>query len=85
MSGAIFAFVSLLVMVSLLFSWTSIGSKTIQGIQGRYFLPFMLILLTAARGRWISLTTRIDRGIAAAAVSGQLLTIMYVIKQVTTV
>lgn len=39
MSGAIFAFVSLLVMVSLLFSWTSIGSKTIQGIQGRYFLP----------------------------------------------
>ena len=28
---------------------------------------------------------RIDRGIAAAAVSGQLLTIMYVIKQVTTV
>ena len=61
------------------------GHVSIEGVQGRYFLPFMLILLTAARGRWISLTTRIDRGIAAAAVSGQLLTIMYVIKQVMTV
>lgn len=40
-SGAIFLFVSVLVMVSLLLDWTWIGSKTIQGIQGRYFLPVL--------------------------------------------
>lgn len=74
-----------LILLGMLFQWTPMGHVSIEGVQGRYFLPFMLILLTAARGRWISLTMRIDRGIAAAAVSGQLLTIMYVIKQVTTV
>ena len=74
-----------LILLGMLFQWTPMGHVSIEGVQGRYFLPFMLILLTAARDRWISLTTRIDRGIAAAAVSGQLLTIMYVIKQVTTV
>ena len=42
-SGAIFLFVSVLVMVSLLLDWTWIGSKTIQGIQGRYFLPVLPI------------------------------------------
>ena len=41
MSGAIFLFVSVLVMVSLLLDWTWVGSKTIQGIQGRYFLPVL--------------------------------------------
>ena len=74
-----------LILLGMLFQWTPMGHVSIEGVQGRYFLPFMLILLTAARGRWISLTTRIDRGIAATTVSGQLLTIMYVIKQVTTV
>ena len=77
-------------MIGLGFSITYGVGKTLvsyyaDGKNTKQFLPFMLILLTAARGRWISLTMRIDRGIAAAAVSGQLLTIMYVIKQVTTV
>lgn len=33
----------LLVMASLFFDWTSVGSMTIQGIQGRYFLPVLPI------------------------------------------
>ena len=74
-----------LTLLGMLFQWTPFGHVSIEGVQGRYFLPFMLILLTACKNRGILLERRIDRGIAVAAASGQLLTLIYIIRQVTMV
>lgn len=74
-----------LILLGMLLQWTPMGHVSIEGVQGRYFLPFLLILLTACRTQGISLKQQIDRGIAAAAACGQLLTLVYVIRQVTTV
>lgn len=70
-----------LVLLGMLFQWTPMGYVSIEGVQGRYFLPFMLIFLTACKNRGILLNRRIDRGIAAAVLAGQLLTLTYLIKQ----
>lgn len=71
-----------LILLGMLLQWTPMGHVSVEGVQGRYFLPFMLILLTACKNRGVILNKRIDRGIAAAAVAGQLLTLTYVIKAV---
>lgn len=70
-----------LILLGMLFQWTPMGHVSIEGIQGRYFLPFMMILLTAFKNRGILLNRRIDRGIASAVLAGQLLTLTYLIKQ----
>ena len=71
-----------LILLGMLFQWTPMGYVSVEGVQGRYFLPFLPILLAACRSRGILLNRRIDRGIAAAAVSGQLLTLVYLMKAV---
>lgn len=70
-----------LILLGMLLSWTPMGHVSIEGVQGRYFLPFMMILLTAFKNRAILLNRRMDRGIAAAVLIGQLLTLTYLIKQ----
>ena len=74
-----------LILLGMLLQWTPMGYVSIEGVQGRYFLPFMPILLTACKNGGILLKHRIDRGIVSAAAAGQLLTLVYVIKQVTMV
>ena len=74
-----------LILLGMLFQWTPVGHVSVEGVQGRYFLPFLLILLTAFRNGGVFLNRRIDRGIATAAAFGQLLTLVYVIRQVTMV
>jgi len=74
-----------LILLGMLFQWTPVGHVSIEGVQGRYFLPFLLIFLTGCRNRGIFLKHQIDRGIATAAAAGQLLTLIYVIRQVTMV
>lgn len=71
-----------LILMGMLLQWTPMGHVSVEGVQGRYFLPFMLILLTACRNRIVLLNRKIDRGIAAATVAGQLLTLTYMIKYV---
>lgn len=74
-----------LVLLGMLLNWTPMGHVSIEGVQGRYFLPFLPILLAACRNQWLYLRARIDRGIAVMAFAGQLLTLVYVIRQVTMV
>lgn len=74
-----------LILLGMLLQWTPVGHVSIEGVQGRYFLPFLLILLTACKNRGVLLERNIDRGIAVAAVSGQLLTLICIIRQVTMV
>ncbi len=74
-----------LILLGMLFRWTPFGHVSIEGVQGRYFLPFLPVLLAACRGRLVALSRNIDRGIASAVLVGQLLTLMYLIKQVMAV
>lgn len=74
-----------LILLGMLLQWTPAGHVSIEGVQGRYFLPFMLIFLTACKDQGIYLKRQIDRGIVAAAAAGQLLTIICIIRQVTMV
>lgn len=74
-----------LVLLGMLLSWTPMGHVSIEGVQGRYFLPFLPILLAACKNQWVYLRVRIDRGIAVMAFAGQLLTLVYVIRKVTMV
>lgn len=71
-----------LILLGMLLQWTPMGHVSVEGVQGRYFLPFMLILLTACKNRGVLLNRRMDRGIITAAAVGQLLTLTYVIKYV---
>ncbi len=71
-----------LILLGMLLQWTPMGYVSVEGVQGRYFLPFLLILLTACRNRLVMLARNIDRGLMTAAVTGQLLTVMYLIKQI---
>lgn len=71
-----------LILLGMLLQWTPMGHVSIEGVQGRYFLPFLLLLLTAFKNSLIYLKRNIDRELAGAVVAGQLLTLMYVIKQV---
>ncbi len=74
-----------LILMGMLLQWTPMGHVSVEGVQGRYFLPFMPVLLTACKNRVVVLKGRIDRGIAVAAVTGQLLTLACMIRQVTMV
>lgn len=48
-------------MLAMLISWTPVGSITIEGVQGRYFLPAALAFTMAFRNSSISIRRRIDQ------------------------
>lgn len=50
-------------LFSMLLAWTPIGSKVISGVQGRYFLPFLPVLLMTLKNDTIVLTKNADRSI----------------------
>lgn len=50
-------------MFSMLLAWTPISSKVICGVQGRYFLPFLPILLMSLKNDTMVLTKNLDRSI----------------------
>ena len=45
---AVFGIVVLLTFTSLYIQWTPYQSSTVRGVQGRYFLPAMLLLILGA-------------------------------------
>ena len=45
-----------LTMLSMLIAWTPVSSRVILGVQGRYFLPFLPVLLLALKNRTVVLT-----------------------------
>lgn len=47
----VFCLVSLAVIVGMYVGWTSYGSRVIEGVQGRYFLPVLPLALLAFRGK----------------------------------
>lgn len=53
-------FISGLVMAALLIAYTYIGSDIIMGIQGRYFIPILPLVLCAMECDWMNLRRNID-------------------------
>ena len=52
-----------LTMLSMLIAWTPVSSRVILGVQGRYFLPFLPVLLLALKNRTVVLTKDKNRSI----------------------
>lgn len=50
-------------MLSMLIAWTPVSSLVITGVQGRYFLPFLPMLLMAIKNDFVVLTKNADRSI----------------------
>ncbi len=50
-------------MLSMLIAWTAMSSQVIEGVQGRYFLPFLPVLLMAFKNDTIILTKNGNRSI----------------------
>lgn len=51
------------VMFSMLLAWTPVTSLVISGVQGRYFLPFLPVVLMTLKNRWIICTKNRDKEI----------------------
>lgn len=49
------------VMFSMLLAWTPVSSKVITGVQGRYFLPFLPVLLMSLKNNTVVLTKDVNR------------------------
>lgn len=50
-------------MLSMLIAWTPLSSRVILGVQGRYFLPFLPVLLLAFKNHTVVLTKDKNRSI----------------------
>lgn len=51
------------ILLSMLIAWTPVSSHVISGVQGRYFLPFLPVLLIALKNDWLILTKDRNRSI----------------------
>lgn len=51
------------IMLSMLIAWTPLSSRVIEGVQGRYFLPFLPVLLMALKNNTVVLTKGRNRSI----------------------
>ena len=52
-----------LILLGMLLQWTPMGYVSIEGVQGRYFLPFLPVLLMALKNDTIVLTKNGNRSI----------------------
>ena len=50
-------------MFSMLVAWTPVTSLVINGVQGRYFIPFLPVVLMTVKNGWIVCKTNWDREI----------------------
>ena len=58
--------VFLIVELGMFTGWTPLGFSTIEGVQGRYFLPILPLLLLLVRNSNLTLQKSIDRPIMYA-------------------
>ena len=85
MSGVIVILVSGLVLAAMLISYTYVGSDIILGVQGRYFLPVLpLILLIIQGSKNIVVKDSIETELILAITGLQLYTIWSIVSVVIT-
>lgn len=71
-----------IILAGMLLTWTPRGHISIEGVQGRYFIPMMPALMVLLRNRTLTWEKNPERGLMYAGFAGQILTIMYLIKAV---
>jgi len=65
-----------LIMLSMLLDFTTMGSYSIQGVQGRYFIPLLILLIPIFRNMQIQITEKAIRWCGFAAVWASLFAIV---------
>ena len=71
-----------LILAGMLLTWTPRGYVSIEGVQGRYFIPLMPALLLILRNPRLTWERCAQRGLIYAGFIGQILAVMYLIKGV---
>ena len=69
-----------MILMGMLLTWTPYGHVSIEGVQGRYFTPLLLLASLLGRNRSILLNENKDRAIFAGGMILQLLAVIYMIK-----
>ena len=69
-----------MILMGMLLTWTPYGHVSIEGVQGRYFTPLLLLLSLAGRNNIVLLNDNKDRGIFCGGMVLQLLAVIYMIK-----
>lgn len=69
-----------MILMGMLLSWTPFGNVSIEGVQGRYFIPLLLLLSLLGRNKTLLLNENRDREIFNAGMLLQLFTVIYLIK-----
>ena len=69
-----------MIIVGMLVSWTPFGHVSVEGVQGRYFTPLLLLVSLLGRNRIILLNENKDRAIFCGGMIMQLLAVIYLIK-----
>ena len=71
-----------IILAGMLLTWTPYGNISIEGVQGRYFIPFMPALMLLVRNKRLVWEHSPERGLMYAGFIGEILAIMYLIKAV---
>ena len=69
-----------MILMGMLLTWTPFGYVSIEGVQGRYFTPLLLLASLLGRNNTILLNSNKDRGIFCGGMVLQLLAVIYLIK-----
>ena len=69
-----------MILMGMLLTWTPFGYVSIEGVQGRYFTPLLLLLSLLGRNNSVLLHENKDRAILCGSMMMQLIAIIYLIK-----
>ena len=69
-----------MILMGMLLSWTPFGYVSIEGVQGRYFTPLLLLASLLGRNRILLLNENRDREIFTAGMILELFAVVYLIK-----
>lgn len=74
-----------MILMGMLLTWTPFGHVSIEGVQGRYFTPLLLLASLLGRNNSILLNENKDSKIMSGAMCLQLLAVIYLIKALVAV
>ena len=69
-----------MILMGMLLTWTPFGYVSVEGVQGRYFTPLLVLLSLLGRNQTVLLNENKDRAIFCGGMFMQLLAVIYLIK-----
>ncbi len=69
-----------MILMGMLLTWTPFGHVSVEGVQGRYFTPLLLLLSLLGRNNIVLLNENKDRAIFCGAMCMEILAVIYLIK-----